>query len=633
MTKHIIVGTAGHIDHGKTALVRALTGIDTDRLDEEKRRGITIDLGFAHLPVSNGVQLSFIDVPGHEKFVRNMLAGVGGIDLLMLVIAADESIMPQTREHFDICRLLEIRQGLVALTKIDLVDSELVELVKLETEEYLAGSFLEGSPVCPVSSRIGHGIDTLRETLCKLAVDVKPKNSRHHFRLPIDRVFVMKGFGTVVTGTLVSGTLAIDSEVEVLPATERVRVRGLEVHGEEVTQAFAGQRTAVNLSNIAASSLRRGMVLTAAGQFAPTRRIDCSLNLLASSKPLKYGAPVHFHSGTTELEGRVYFLDRRKVLESGERTYAQLRFQNSLPVWRGDRFIIRQFSPVITIGGGVVLDNQAPKHHINEKWKPRMEILDQGKPVHVLETLVQNTPYGVGAPEITARTAWLGEELQETARKLEESGHIIRVHNQPAHFVHYDEFRAATNKIVGFLTAFHKKNRLLPGVAKEAMRMLQFSEAPPFFLDVLLSRLVQDKEITIEGELVRLAKHRVILQEEEEIARDRIVGIFQEAELAVPTLPELLEQLPLDLARARRIVENLLREGLLVKVTPELVFHAEALDKLRDKLGQQKLASDRLTVPAFKDLAGVSRKYAIPLLEYLDQLRVTRRVGNERVIL
>ena len=633
MTKNIIVGTAGHIDHGKTALVRALTGIDADRLEEEKRRGITIDLGFAHLPIADGVQLGFVDVPGHERFVKNMLAGVGGIDLLMLVIAADESIMPQTREHFDICRLLDVRRGLVALTKSDLVDPDLVELVKLEAEEYLAGSFLEGAPICPVSSKTGQGVEPLLDTLRELALDAEPKNSRHHFRLPIDRVFVMKGFGTVVTGTLVSGTLSIDSEVEVLPAGERVRVRGLEVHGGEVREAVAGQRTAVNLSNIAADGLARGMVLTAAGKFGPTRRIDCLLDFLPSAKPLKYGARVHFHSGTAELEGRVYFLDRRKALQPGERAYTQLRFREPLPVWRGDRFIIRRFSPVITIGGGIVLDNRAPKHRVDEDWRPRVEALDGGEPGPVLEVLLEGAAHGIGAREITARTAWLDDELETTAQALEKAGRIIRAHESPAHFVHRDDFRAAATRTLDFLADFHRENPLLPGAAKEALRTSLFPEAPPFFLDALLARLAQDNKTAVEGEIVRLAAHRVVLQEEEAAARDKIVAAFHEAGLAVPALPELLEKLPVDRPRARRILEGLLREGVLVKVTAELVFHSEALDELCGKLARQKQESDHLTVPAFKDLAGISRKYAIPLLEYLDRQRVTRRVGKERVIL
>ena len=448
LTKNIIVGTAGHIDHGKTALVRALTGIDADRLEEEKRRGITIDLGFAHLPIADGVQLGFVDVPGHERFVKNMLAGVGGIDLLMLVIAADESIMPQTREHFDICRLLEVRRGLVALTKTDLVDPDLVELVKLETEEYLAESFLEGAPICPVSSKTGQGIEPLRDTLRESALAAEPKNSHHHFRLPIDRVFVMKGFGTVVTGTLVSGTLSIASEVEVLPAAERVRVRGLEVHGGEVREAVAGQRTAVNLSNIAANSLARGMVLTAAGKFEPTRRIDCSLDLLPSAKPLKYGARVHFHSGTAELGGRVYFLDRRKALRPGERAYTQVRFRDALPVWRGDRFIIRQFSPVITIGGGVVLDNQAPQASRRTKIGGRASRpFTAASPSKCWRCCYRGAPTA-SAPG-KSRLERLGSMTSWNRRlwRLRKSGTIVRIHEGPAYFVHRDDFRAATTKI------------------------------------------------------------------------------------------------------------------------------------------------------------------------------------------
>ena len=633
VTKHIIVGTAGHIDHGKTALVKALTGIDADRLEEEKRRGITIDIGFAHLDLGNDLRLGFVDVPGHEKFVKNMLAGVGGIDLVMLVIAADESIMPQTREHFDICRLLDIPKGLVAVTKTDMVDSEFVDLVTLEAEEYLTGSFLEGAPIVPISSKTGEGIEELQRQLGRLAREAEPKNSRHHFRLPIDRVFVMKGFGSVVTGTMVSGSLGIDSEVEILPDQRRVRVRGIEVHDHQAERAVAGQRTAINLAGVDASSLHRGMVLAAAGKFQPSRRIDCSLNLLPSARPLKYGARVHFHTGAAEIEGRVYFLDRRSVLKPGESAYTQVRFQHPLVVLRGDRFIVRQFSPVITIGGGVVLDNLAPRHRTAEDWLSKLEALETGQPNEILEALIRGEPYGLSSAEIISRTAWLDEEYEHSVRALEQQGVAVKVHDSPTWLVHRDPFRAALNQVSVFLGLFHKENPLLLGAPKEALRGSEFAGAPAFFVDALLARLVRDKKVAIDAETVRLLTHRVVLQQDEQEARDKIVSAFEQAGLTVPALPELLSQLQIDAPRARRILAGLLREKLLVKVTADLVFHNDSIERLKSLLQDRKRESDRITVPIFKDLAEISRKYAIPLLEYLDREKVTRRVGDERLIL
>ena len=359
--KSVIVGTAGHIDHGKTALVKALTGIDADRLEEEKRRGITIDIGFAHLelamPDGETLRLGFVDVPGHERFVRNMLAGVGGIDLVLLVIAADESIKPQTREHFDICRLLSVRRGIAVLTKSDLVDRETLDVVRLEVEEFLRNSFLDPahSSVVAVSSLTGAGLDDLRQALVKAAAEIPAKDSTALARLPIDRVFTMKGFGTVVTGTLVSGTIRKEDELEVFPAGQRVRVRGVQVHGQSAEQAVAGQRTALNLAGVTTQELARGMVLAPPSTFHSTSRLDVSLALLPSAKPLKDRARVHLHAYTSETIATVVAL-RRETVVAGRNALAQLRLAEPTLLLPGDRFIMRQFSPVVTIGGGVVLD-------------------------------------------------------------------------------------------------------------------------------------------------------------------------------------------------------------------------------------------------------------------------------------
>src|SRR5664280_3225803 len=354
--KNIIVGTAGHIDHGKTALVKALTGIDADRLEEEKRRGITIDLGFAHLQLTPSLRLAFVDVPGHERFVKNMLAGVGGIDLALFVVAASESIKPQTREHFDICRLLGVPRGLVALTKADLVDSDMLAVARAAVEELVAGSFLEGAPIVPVSSVTGAGLDDLRRELARVAAGVGEKNAAGYFRLPIDRVFSVKGFGTVATGTLISGSVAREQEVEVYPGGRRLRVRGVQVHGNTAARALAGQRTAVNLADIEPAGLARGDVLSEPGRFQAAQQIDCRLHLLPSAKPLKHRAPVPFHSGTAEIEAEVRLLEDTAAMRPGTSAYVRLILRQAALLLPGDGFIIRMFSPVVTIGGGVVVD-------------------------------------------------------------------------------------------------------------------------------------------------------------------------------------------------------------------------------------------------------------------------------------
>ncbi len=525
--KHIIVGTAGHIDHGKTALVRALTGIDTDRLEEEKQRGISIDLGFANLRLGDDLEVGFVDVPGHERFIKNMLAGIGGIDLVLFVVAADESVKPQTREHFDICRLLGIRHGIVVLTKADLVEPDLVELVKLEMEDFVRGSFLQGAPVVAVSSRTGAGIDVLKAELARLGAAIAPKNARHHFRMPIDRVFTMKGFGTVVTGTLIAGAVQKDTEVEVYPLGRRARVRGIEVHNQPVERASAGQRTALNLAGVDTEHLARGMVLAAAGKFRPSGRIDCSLHLLASARPLKHRAPVHFHIGTAEVLADVYLLGGAPQLAPGAAGYAQLRLREPVLALPGDRFILRQFSPVVTIGGGVVLDNLAPKHRASEDAAARLRRLESGEAPAVLEALLAEAPNGIGLSELIARTGWLEREADSAAAELEKAGRAERVAGSPLWIVHRDHYRAALDRTVRALETFHRENPLAPGAAKEWLRTREFPEAPPALLESLLQRLQRDRKVAVEGEVVRLASHRIVLKQDETAAREKLVAAFE----------------------------------------------------------------------------------------------------------
>jgi selenocysteine-specific elongation factor len=637
--RYVTVGTAGHIDHGKSALVLALTGTDPDRLEEEKRRGITIDLGFAHLDLGEGVRVGFIDVPGHERFVRNMLAGVGGIDLVMLVVAADESIKPQTREHFDICKLLEIRQGLVAITKTDLVDSDIIELVRLEIQEFVRGSFLEAAEVLPVSARTGEGLEPLKEELRRLALVVTPKPADLPFRLPIDRAFVMKGFGTVVTGTLLSGRIDKDSEVEIYPLDRRVRVRGIEVHNADALTALAGQRTAVNLPGLEAKEISRGMVLAPPGIFKATGRLDCKLNLLPGARPLKNCARVHFHCNTSETLAEVVLLDR-KDLPPGSSAFAQLRLSEPGVFMPGDRFIIRQFSPVTTIGGGTVLDNQPERHRVRDSGVvPLLDALERGGPQVRLEWLVRQTGEAL-LSGLVSRTGWLPGQVLRLGRMLASENRLLLLGQPPELYVHSEHFLGLAAKLIELLEKFHAANPLVAGLPKEDLRSRTGISSPlrpaapsALLFNALLQALVAQGKIEVQGETVRLAGRKVQLTPEEQAAKEQISEAFGRRGLEVPSAPEVLAKLRIDRLRAEKLLQILLRENVLCKVTEDLIFHRSALRQLKELLAQRKARSNRINVTVFKEITGLSRKYAIPLLEYLDREHVTRREGDERIIL
>jgi len=627
--KSVIVGTAGHIDHGKTALVKALTGIDADRLAEEKRRGITIDIGFAHLELpgpGEPLRLGFVDVPGHERFVRNMLAGVGGIDLVLLVIAADESIKPQTREHFEICRLLNIQRGITVLSKADLVDRETLDVARLEVEDFVRGSFLDASraPIVPVSSLTGAGIDELKRELARAAVEVPAKSAASVFRLPIDRVFTMKGHGTVVTGTLISGTVRKEEEVEVFPLGRRARVRAVQVHNRPAEQASAGERTALNLAGFSPDELSRGMTLAAPGLFRPTCRLDVSLTLLDGARPLKDRARGHFHAYTFETIAEVVLYEGKEV-KPRQSALAQLRLQEPILLFPGDRFILRQFSPVVTLGGGVVLENQ-PQRLPKSEYRAWLAALAEGTRASALHArVVARAERGLALSDAIARTGWRQPEIESLLAMPD----VRRAGQTWIHNGAWNKLQAA---IPSALDAFHHANPLSPGMSREELRK-RFPELPPEVFDDGLSQLVAQKKLEISGELLRVAGRGVVMKDEEAEAKKTIESAFSTAGLKVPYLKDVLAGLPVDKARAQKIVTLLLRDKVLIKVADELVFHREALEGLRKLIAEQKKKTPKIDVGAFKDLIGVTRKYAIPLLEYLDRERVTRRVGDQREIL
>jgi selenocysteine-specific elongation factor len=636
--KSIIIGTAGHIDHGKTALVRALTGVDADRLPEEKRRGITIDIGFADLDLGD-VRIGFVDVPGHERFVKNMLAGAHGIDAVALVIAADESIMPQTREHFDICRLLSVRQGLVVITKTDLVEDELLELLRSEAEELVAGSFLDGAPIVAVSSRTGEGIEDLKNVLREIGSRVPERSADFVTRLPIDRAFSMHGFGTVVTGTLIAGEVSEGDELELLPAQTRVRVRGVQVHGASVKQATAGQRTAVNLGGIDAAEIERGMVLAPTGRLHPTQIVDAQIQLLEDApRPLRSRQRVRVHLGAAEVLARVRVLETNGEIAHGETGFAQLRFESPIIGVLGDRFIIRYYSPAQTIAGGAILDAFAVKHRSREAAmaRARLQTLVEAVRGRQLALFVENAgSQGLRRADLAALTGWRDEVIEQAAEEALQQGDVIDAEGVFISRARFDQLKLC---VLDEVAAHHKREPLSRGLAKETLRERHFARAAPEVFRTVISQLEKEAALVSERDVVRAREHTRELSDPDRQLRDRLEKLYRDAALAAPTIAEALGRAGVATSapqHGRKILQLLIDAGLLVRVQGELFFHRAALEdltkKLRDYAGEN--AARRIDVAKFKDLAGVSRKYAIPLLEYLDRQRVTRREGDARIIL
>jgi selenocysteine-specific elongation factor len=580
------------------------------------------------------VRFGLVDVPGHERFISNMLAGAAGIDVLLLVIAADESIKPQTREHFDICRLLGVKRGVVALTKSDLVDGETLELVRMEAEEFLRGSFLEKAPIVPVSAKTGAGLSELKKALGDAAADASAKDAARYFRLPIDRAFAMKGFGSVVTGTLISGSVGPGDEVELFPGGERLRVRGVQSGGKSVERATPGQRTAVNLAGIEHTALKRGMALASPGKFRKTRRIDVRLELLSSARKLKQGSRLHFHAGTAETIAEVFF-HGEKELPPGGSALANLKLQDEVLVLPGDRFIVRQFSPVVTIGGGAVLDSLARRPMLRDTGRAAfLQTLERGKHEEIVAAMTERALLGLGYEEIVARTGWTENEIQGALKKLQGTGRVRIVSKEPLVLVSGKLFEEARKKIAEKVEKFQKENPLLPGIPREDLRASLGKRVRTETFRAALEELAAQKKLDAQGELVKKAGSEIALLPEEAKAKEQIEAAFASASLAVPSVKEVLAKLTVETKRAEKLLQILLREKNLVRVSPELIFHRQALAQLKEKLSNYKKSKgDRITVPIFKELTGITRKYAIPLLEYLDRERLTRRVGEERVIL
>lgn len=637
----VIVGTAGHIDHGKTALVKALTGIDADRLPEEKRRGITVDLGFAEMSIGDA-HFGFVDVPGHERFVKNMLAGASGIDLVILVIAANEGVMPQTREHFDICRLLGIKNGIIALTKTDLADSEIFELAKLETEELVANSFLEHSPIIGVSSRTGEGIDQLRDEL-RLTVDRLPaRNFSHVGRLPIDRSFSIKGFGAVVTGTLASGEIKEGAEMQLFPRGEKVRVRGLQAHGRTASVVKAGQRVAVNLGGLDHSRIIRGMMLVEPDTLRLTQIVDAEVEVLpAGAKPLRSRQRVRIHLGTDEVLARIHILNENGEIAAGGKGFAQIRLEKPILAIPGERFIVRSYSPQVTIAGGRAIDVFAAKHRkrdlgaANERLR---KILDTGED-EAARVSVMLDEAGIGGSsfsDLQASTGLRSETLRSAIKVGVDLGSII---DAAPHYVGKDSFNSLLSSAETAINKFHTGEPLSKGMPREALRERVFAFlAVEIFRAVIVSLEAKGK-VVLEMETIRLASHKTELSPVETVLIENIRAIYKKAGLEVPKLDEGLTHAAagthFTIQQARVFFQLFLDSGEIVKVTDEFYFLHESVDRLIAMLRKYAdgITDRSIDVSRFKEIAGISRKYAIPLLEYYDRQKITQRVGDKRIVL
>ncbi len=630
--KQIILGTAGHIDHGKTSLIKALTGINTDRLKEEQLRGITIELGFAAMDLPSGQHLGIVDVPGHEKFVKTMVAGATGIDLVLMVIAADEGIMPQTREHMEICTLLNIRHGLVVLTKSDMVDEEWLELVTEDVRTFAAGSFLENSPILPVSSITGQGIPELIQSLENLSAIIPERSTTNLFRLPVDRVFTMKGFGTVITGTLISGTIRVGDPVMIYPSGATSKVRGIQVHNAGVEQAVSGMRTAINFQGLEKASINRGDVLSSPNALTSSFMVDIDLLYLKSNKkPVKNRTRIRFHTGTSEVLGNLILLDSEE-LAPGSTTAAQLRLDAPVAVVKDDRFVIRSYSPIRTIGGGSIL-NPIPQKH--KRFKPDIfegiQNLVDLSPEEVLTYHAQDAGYqGIRFSDLRIMTNTSDKKLDGAIQRLLSDKVLLVIDREQRVYIHHTCFEQLFAEAEALLNAFHKSNPLKPGMPKEELKSRLPPQIGPKLFTLMIQHLIKIGRVVQEENMVRLSTHTVSLGQDQTDVRRKILDTYQQSGLTPPYFKEFCKTQGLDEAQSKQVLHVLVDEGLIVRIKDDLYFHQEAVTTIKKKLVAFLNDHGEISTPQFKDMTGASRKFVIPIIEYFDAKNVTIRVGDMR---
>lgn len=634
--KKVVIGTAGHIDHGKTALIIALTGIDTDRLPEEKARGITIDLGFAYMDIDKDLRAGIVDVPGHERFVKNMLAGATGIDLVVLVIAADDGVMPQTVEHLEILELLGIKHGVLVITKKDLVDKDWLELVKGDIKALVSKTFLRDAPMRVVSSVTGEGIPELRETLKELILGLQEEQLHGVFRIPVDRAFTIQGFGCVVTGTVSSGEVRVGDEVEILPTKETARVRGIEVHEEKTGFAHRGQRAALNLSGVKTSEIHRGYQLSVPGYLEPVRMVDGYLNYLTTArKPLGNGERIRFHIATSEVMGRAVLLDK-EVLKPGENAFVQYRLEEPVVAERGEHYVIRSYSPCRTIGGGEVLRSTHTRklRRLREETLAPLRLLHEGTEKEIIEkTFLEPGRYLLSDEEISRLLNIFLPRTREIINELTEKGILVNMkENSRAFSIHKQTLSATRAEILKRLEEYHRANPMKRGAEDAALRTRMPKDMPGQLISRVLADLQKEGAITSSGQRFAITGHRVELSEPDKKTMKSIEDSFLKDKFAPPSLEKISPKNPSERDRFRSLLNILVEEGTLIEVKPGLYFHSKVIDELKKSLEKSIRERGAITVAEFRDLVGTSRKYMVPLLEHFDSIRLTKRVGDKRVL-
>ncbi|QQY80444.1 selenocysteine-specific elongation factor [Keratinibaculum paraultunense] len=631
--KHVIIGTAGHIDHGKTTLIRALTGRNTDRLKEEQKRGISIDLGFTYFDLPSGKRAGIIDVPGHEKFIKNMLAGVVGIDIVLLVVAADEGVMPQTSEHLAILDLIGVEKGFVVITKSDLVEEEWLELVKDDIKDELKDTFLEGAPIIPVSSTKGIGLEDVKTLIDKLALELEDREVNDMPRLPVDRVFSIPGFGTIVTGTLLSGKFHIGEEIQVFPGNRIGRIRSMQVHDEDTDVAYAGQRVAINIAGLKKEQISRGDVVAPINSMKETSLLDVKVKLIEGiDRSIENRTRLRLYIGAREVLCRIVLLDR-DILNPGEETYAQLILEEEIVAKRGDRFILRFYSPMFTVGGGQVLEpNPTKKKRFDEKALEELRIKEKGEPIDVIEKIILDKSSSFPTlKEISIYTAMLENKIKEEIEKLIQENKIIQFSlTKDLHFIHIQYFNQLKDNIIEELRKFHKKHPLRIGMPKEEIRSKFLKNAKPKigdrFIDLLIEKgyIEQHKEnICIKGFKIEYSPSQLKIKEE--IIENYVMNKF-----LPPKREELYEKIQGEKEEIEQVLNSLINEGEIVKLNEEILVHkfayAEALKILKKHIEK----NGSITVAEYRDELNTNRKVALSLLEYFDQIKITKREGNRR---
>ena len=641
--REIILGTAGHVDHGKTSLIRALTGIETDRLQEEKKRGITIELGFAYIDLACGHRLGIVDVPGHEKFVRNMVAGAAGMDMVAFIVAADEGIMPQTREHFDICKLLGVKDGLIILTKKDMVEEEWLEMVEEEVREFFADSFLAEASILAVSSTTGEGIDAVKEVLDTKVRAIKFQEEFGPFRLAVDRVFSIKGFGTVITGSSLSGRIAVGDELMFYPDAITAKIRGIQVHGKEQDIVEAGHRTAINLQGIEKEQIHRGDLAATPGTMQSSTLLDADFHYLVNNaKKLKNRTQVRLHVGTREILARVVLMEKDTV-EPDQDADIQLILQEPVAVWPGDRFVLRSYSPVTTLGGGVILNNAPPKRkRATEQDKQRNQAIfsiykaeNQGENLiaKMLLFLEESGVQGITTEQLATRLGLFGKKLKKQLQRPISAKKVLVVESESQRLVAAEVIERLSQFVLNLLEQYHQDNPLKTGLAREEIRSRLRPPIDQKLFQYLMNSLAKQGAVVQEEAEVRLSSHEVRLQVDEQKMQAEIGKMYKEAGLRPPNLKDVLAQFSeFPEKQIRQVIDLLLQGGILVKINEALFFHAQELQQLAERLQDYLSKHEEIDAPGFKELTGLTRKFSIPLLEYFDKIKLTLRIGDKRIL-